>query len=591
MKGLLKVSKYTLKYKWSLLVGIVAMIVQVFVGFQIPLMMKTIIDVAIPAQDYDLLYSTGGMMVLYAFIGLLFGLVNTVSSQRVAMYSSADLRQDLFSKIQSLSFTDIDKYKTSRLITTSTNDVLRVQQYFQMLLRIIIRAPLMIGVGLYMALSLSRQLSTIFYMTLPILLVSIIIIMIIAFPRFTKVQKTIDGLNKASLETANSPRVIKSFVSMKHENEKFEKANQLFRKINTSAEKVMVIAEPIIMLIFNASLAGLIILGAYFFNQGFMIEEVNGVLTPAVGTLMAFNSFSMQILFGLMMFAMIMVFISRATASATRINEVLSETIDLQNCEDCVEGHEVVGDIEFKDVSFCYEKDGNKVLTDLNFKINNGEKIGIIGSTGSGKSTLINLIPRLYDVSEGEILIDGINIKQLNISQLRSQISLVTQTATVFSGSIGTNIIQGNPNADLEDLNEASNSAQAFEFINTYDDFYNHKVEQKGANYSGGQKQRISLARAFIRKPKIMILDDSTSAVDAKSEELILKEINELSESMTTLIISQKISTIRDMDRILVLNNKGKIDGYDTHENLLKNSKVYQEIALSQIGNGGGLDA
>lgn len=589
MKSLGRLLKYSLKYKWAVLLSLLAMIIQVITGFLLPSLMKVIIDEALPANDLELLKETGLLMILIAFVGLLMGVFNTVTSQRVAMNATKDLRNDLFRKIQSLSARNIDKFKTSRLITTSTSDIVRIQQFFQMMLRIIVRAPLMVGVGLFMAVKESLELSNIFFITLPLLIISIAIIVIIAFPRFTKVQKTVDGLNKVSLETANSPRVIKSFVSMKHENKKFNDANELFRTTNTSAEKVMVFAEPIIMLIFNASLAGIILLGAYYIDQGVLINSITGL--PSVGVLIAFNTYMMQILFGLMMFAMVMIFISRALASAIRIVEVLDEEVDLQNCEDCIKDFDITGDIEFKNVSFSYEKDGNNTLYDISFRVNAGQKIGIIGSTGSGKSTLISLIPRLYDVSEGEILIDGINIKQLNIKTLRNQISVVTQTATLFSGSIGTNLLQGKKNATLNELNEASESASALEFIQSYDDLYNHEVQQKGTNFSGGQKQRISLARAFLRKPKIMILDDSTSAVDAKSEEKILREINNLSKSMTTLVISQKISTIRDMDNILVLNNKGMIDGFDTHQNLLKNSKVYQEIALSQLGTGGSLDA
>lgn len=590
MKSLGKLIKYTTKYKWAVLISILAMLVQVIGGFLIPSYMETIIDQALPADDVELLTRTGISMVIVALVSLLMGIINTFASQKVATSSTADLRNDLFTKIQSLSARNIDKFKTSRLITTSTNDVVRVQQFFQMMLRIIVRAPLMVGIGLYMAVRTSAELSNLFYISIPLLIVTIVVIVIIAFPLFSKVQKTIDGLNKVSLETANSPRVIKSFVSMNHENKRFNDANELFRKTNTAAERVMVFAEPIIMLIFNASLAGIIILGSYYVQQGELINIVNGESLPAIGVMIAFNNYMMQILFGLMMFAMVLIFVSRALASAKRIDEVLSEDADLQNCEDCIHDFDIKGNLEFKNVDFAYEKDGNKVLRDISFKVNAGETIGIIGSTGSGKTTLINLIPRLYDVVDGEILIDGKNIKQLNIHDLREQISLVTQTATLFSGSIGTNLHFGKKDASMSEYKEALGSAQATEFVDEYDDYLNHIVQQKGTNFSGGQKQRISLARAFVRKPKIMILDDSTSAVDAKSEEQILSEINRLSENMTTLVISQKISTIKNMDSILVLNNKGQIDGYDKHENLMKNSKVYQEIAQSQLGNGGGLN-
>jgi ATP-binding cassette subfamily B protein len=591
MSSLSSLIKYTYKYKLYIVLSIVAMTFQVVTGFLIPSYLKVIIDEAIPLGDQTLLLRTGGIMVLIAFIGLALGIANNYTSQKVALFATTDLRNDLFQKIQSLSAINIDKFKTSRLVTTATNDITRIQTFFQMLLRIIVRAPLMVGIGLFMALRTSLELSNIFFISIPLLLITIGVIVVIAFPLFSKVQLTIDGLNKVSLETANSPRVIKSFVSMEHENKRFEEANQLFRKTNLAAEKVMVFAEPLIMLIFNASLAGIILLGSYYISQGQLQNVINGETIPAVGVLIAFNNYMMQILFGLMMFAMVLIFVSRALASAKRIQEVLDEEIDLQNCIVCIHDFEIKGDIEFRNVSFHYQDEGNNVLSNLSFKVKAGQRVGIIGSTGSGKSSLISLIPRLYDVTEGDILIDGKNIKQLNITQLRKQISLVTQTATIYSGSIATNILQGKQDGSLEDLERAAKSAQAMEFIETYKDYFNHTVQQKGTNFSGGQKQRISLARAFVRNPKILILDDSTSAVDAKSEERILQEIDQLSNRMTTLVISQKISTIRDMDAILVLNNKGMIDGYGTHQELLDSSHVYQEIALSQIGTGGDLDA
>jgi ATP-binding cassette subfamily B protein len=576
--------KYPFKYLWYVIFAAISMVLNVYIGFVIPTMMITVVDEALPNSDMNLLLETGGMMVLVALGGLALSILNTILSQRVSTYAAADLRLDLFKKIQTLSFTNIDKFKTSRLITTSTNDVQRVQQFFDMLLRIIVRAPLMFGIGLFMAIRTSTQLSNIFYISLPLLVVVVVVVMTVAFPRFMKVQKTVDGLNKATLETANSPRVIKSFVSMDTENKKFNDANELFRTTNTAAEKVMAISEPIIMMIFNASLAGLIFFASYYFNQGDMISTATGL--PEVGILLAFNNYSMQILFGLLMFAMVMIFMSRALASSKRIIEVLDEEVILQNCDDCIEDFDVKGTIEFNNVSFGYGEDANDVLHDISFKINAGERIGVIGSTGSGKSSLIGLIPRLYDVKKGEVLIDNVNIKQLNIKRLREQMGFVTQTATLFSGSIGTNLRQGKSEASIDDLNTATKKAQAEEFVVQYDDFYNHEVKQNGTNLSGGQKQRLSIARAFVRNPKILIFDDSTSAVDAKSEELILDELDKIKGDTTTIMIAQKISTVSQMDRIIVLNNKGSIDGFDTHENLMKNSEVYQEIALSQIGGG-----
>ena len=588
MGNLNRMLKYTVKYWKHITVSLLAMLIQVAVGFIVPFLMIRIIDNAIPNSDTNLLLTTALLMLVVALLGLGFGLVNNYTSQYVSQYASADLRLDLFKKIQSLSFINIDNFKTSRLITSATNDIVRIQQFYQMLLRIIVRAPLMIGMGLFLSLGTSTELSYIFFYSMPILVISIIVIMIVAFPRYTKVQKTVDGINKVVLETANAPRVIKSFVSTKHENNKFETANETFRVTNTAANKVMAFADPIIMFIFNSSIAGIIFLGAYFIDKGSLMNATTNL--PQVGVLIAFNNYSMQILMGLMMFAMMMIFISRAAVSAKRITEIFDEKVDLTSKIDAISNLKLTGEIEFNNVSFGYGTDGNRVLNNINFKINSGETVGVIGSTGSGKSSLIHLIPRLYDVCEGEVKVNGIDVKDIHIDTLRSQISVVTQTATIFSGSIGTNIVQGKNDASYNDLVEAGENAAANEFINDYDDIYNHEIQQKGSNLSGGQKQRLSLARAFIRKPKILILDDSTSAVDAKSEEQIIDAINKLSKDMTTLVISQKISTIKDMDKIIVLDNQGHLDGFDSHINLLKTSKVYQEIALSQVGNGGGLD-
>jgi ATP-binding cassette subfamily B protein len=587
MIHLLRISKYLLKHKLSILISASMMIINVAMGLVIPYLLQDLIDNAFVNEQLNDALMIGAYMLGAAFIGLGASLINNYHSQKIAINSTTRLREDLFTKIQSLSFNNLDKFKTSRLITTSTNDMNRIQAFYQMLFRIILRAPLMVVFGLIFALSTSRELSNIYYVTIPLLLLSIGIVMYFAIPRFTKVQQTVDGINKVALETASAPRVIKSFVTMGHENDKFKEANRTFRIVNSAAEKIMAMAEPLIMFIFNGSLAAMIALGAYYINQDLLIADSG---QPAIGVIMAFNTYSMFTLWGLLMFAMMMIFLARASVSAKRINEVMDEVIDLANKDQAITDHALTGDLEFDNVSFGYGSDGNRVIQDISFKVKRGETIGIIGSTGSGKSSLIHLIPRLYDVCEGQVLVDGINVKDLDLSTLRSQISIVTQTPTIFSGSLGTNIRQGKKDATYEEFDQASRYAVADEFIQNYEDLYNHKVEQNGGNLSGGQKQRLSLARAFIRKPRILILDDSTSAVDAASEQLIIDSIKELSKSTTSIIISQKISTIKDMDKILVLNNQGRVDGYDTHDNLMQNSKVYQEIALSQLGTGGDLD-
>lgn len=585
MNNVGKLLKYVWPYKKHMVIAILAMFLQVFVGFYIPFIMKDIIDIALPNNDLNQIILLSVAMLGLALLGMIGGIVNTYSSQFISQHASAELRLDLFNKIQTLSFKNIDAFKTSRLITNATNDVQRVQMFFTFLLRLIIRAPLMVIFGLILALSTSLQLSNVFFITMPLLIVSIIVIMIFAYPRFKKVQKALDDLNNVVLENADAPRVVKSFVSQDYEKNKFETVNNQYKKVNTSAESVMAFAEPIINMIFNLGIGLILLFGAYYFNEG-----TEGFFTPdgipRVGLLMAFNSYSQQILIGLMMFAFMMIFISRADVSAARINEIFNANIDLVNPTNGDQS-EIKGKITFKKVSFGYGDATHLALKDIDFTINPGEKIGIIGSTGSGKSSLVSLVPRLYDASGGDVLIDDKSVTVRDIFHLRKSIGFVTQQAIIFSGSLATNILQGDSDASFEDLEKAAKDALISDFVESNEASFNYVVKSKGTNLSGGQKQRLSIARALIKKPSILILDDATSAVDLQSERKILHAINALSYNPTLLLISQKIATVRRMDKILVLDNEGRIDGFDTHEHLMKSSKVYQEIASSQLNLGG----
>ena len=584
MHNIMKMLRYATPYRKHIIISISAMVVQVIVGFYIPFIMKDIIDISLPQRDINQVLIQSSMMLGLAFLGMFTGIINTYSSQYIAQHASAELRLDLFNKIQTLSFKNIDEFKVSRLITNATNDVVRVQMFFTMMLRIIIRAPMMIFIGLFLALTTSLQLSNVFFITIPLLLISILIIMYFAYPRFKKVQSALDDLNNVVLENANAPQVIKSFVSQPHENSRFGNVNETYRKVNASAETVMAFADPVINMIFNLGIGLILLFGAYYFSIGHEAFFVDGV--PRVGLLMAFMSYSQQILVGLMMFAMMMIFISRADVSAARINEIFNAKIDLENPQDAIK-LDLSGALRFENVSFGYGANGNNVIHRLNFDIKSGEKIGIIGSTGSGKTSLVSLIPRLYDAKEGQIYFDDTAITTIDIPTLRSQIGFVTQQALIFSGSLGTNILQGNETASVDEVVTATKNALLYDFTEEQSDKFNHLVKAKGSNLSGGQKQRLSIARAMIRKPKILILDDATSAVDLASERKILNAINDLAYRPTLLCISQKISTVRRMDRVMVLNNQGEIDGFDTHDNLMKHSEVYQEIAKSQLNIGG----
>ncbi len=593
MKNISKLLRYALPYRGYLILAIGAMFIQVFVGFYIPFIMIGIIDVALPALDFSLVLRDSAFMIGLAFLGMGAGILNTYTSQYIAQHASAHLRQDLFDKIQTLSFKNIDDFKQSRLITNATNDVQRVQMFFTMMLRIVIRAPLMIVVGLILSLRTSLMLSQVFYITIPLLIISIVVIMVLAYPRFKKVQLAVDDLNNVVLENANAPQVVKSFVSQPHEREKFEEVNEQFRDVNTSAESLLALAEPIIFLIFNLGVGLILFLGAYYLNQDFISGNIaNSPLfsdsgLPRVGLLMAFNQYSQQILFGLMMFAMIMIFLSRADVSATRINEIFNAKIDLTNKPNAIKPA-LNGRLTFENVTFKYgENGGAAALKGVSFSLESQESLGIIGSTGSGKSTLTSLIPRLYDTTEGTVYVDDHNVKDLDLSHLRSHIGFVTQTASIFSGSLATNILQGHPEATYDALMRAAKDADLANFIKEQDSQYNYLTIAKGGNLSGGQKQRLSIARAFIRQPKILILDDATSAVDLATEKRILDAINAQPSKPTLIVISQKVTTVKRMDKILVLNNEGEVDGFGTHETLLKTSHVYQEIAASQLDIGG----
>ena len=585
MRDIFRLIRYAKRFKGFVLIAVLTMIVQVFVSFYIPFLMIDIIDVHLPAQAFDAVLNTAMIMLALAFAGILSGIVNTYTSQYISQYASADLRLELFEKIQQLSFKNVDDFKQSRLITNATNDVLRVQMFFTMMFRIIIRAPLMIVTGMVLALQTSMLLSQVFFVTIPLLVISIVIIMFFAYPRFKKVQYALDDVNNVVLENANAPQVIKSFVSQDHEIERFEATNEHYRKVNTSAEGVMAFAEPVIQFIFNLGIAGILLLAAFYLNTGALMT--NG--TPQIGVIMAFQNYSMQILVGLMMFAMIMIFLSRANVSASRINEIFDATIDLNNPENGRKPS-LNGQVTFDDVSFGYGDNGNHVIKDVSFTVRPGEQLGIIGSTGSGKSTIMQLIPRLYDTKRGRVLIDDTDVKTMDLPYLRDKVGFVTQQALIFSGSIATNMYQGNAGASVDALETTAKDALLNDFIHDQEEGFNYRVQAKGVNLSGGQKQRLSIARALMKRPPILILDDATSAVDAASEQKLLGHLSALDYSPTVLLVSQKVATVRKLDKILVLSNDGTVDGFGKHETLMRTSKTYREIVESQLGEGGAFD-
>jgi ATP-binding cassette, subfamily B, multidrug efflux pump len=557
----------------------------VMIVLSMPFIMKDIINQAIPQQNLALVLEKGLLMVGIALIGIVLSISNNFLAQHISLKVTEEIRNDLFVKIQEFSINNVDRLTTGRLISSVTNDVTQVQQILMMSFRILIRAPLLLIGGLIMAYATSRQLFIVVLSAIPFIVLFIIIIMKKALPKFKEIQTNLDVLNNNLLENVSASREIKTFVSEEYENKRFTVINERHAKISIGAGKIVALANPAINIITQLSIASVIYYGAYLWSLG------SATPLQGVGDIMAFYSYIHTVLFGLIMLAMMLIFVSRAEVSAKRINDVINETIDLVNKEDGIKDFTLSGEITFDQVSFGYEGEANgdasplnMTLKDINVKIKAKDVVGVIGSTGSGKSSFVQLIPRLYDVQKGRVLLDGIDVKDYDIKELRNQISLVTQESILFSGSMQSNILQGKSDASIEEIKQAASLALADEFIESKEQLYESEVTAKGTNLSGGQRQRLSLARAFIRKPAILILDDSTSAVDAHSEVKIKENIKKLSKNMTTIIVAQKISTVKDLDKIIVINNQGMIDGYGTHDELLKSSTVYQEIYQSQYG-------
>lgn len=581
MKNLLTIYKRVWRTPVASALAILFVVLDVGINLLLPYIMKDVVNYAIANGDLNYALRKSALMLGIVLIAIVFIVLNNFFSQYVSQKVTEEIRNEAFTKIQYLSFNNVDKLTTGRLISTITSDCYQIQQILAMSFRILIRAPLFLIGGLIMAFITSPNLFLIVLVALPILVIGAAIITANASKHFKRVQIELDTLNNRLLENVSAAREIKTFVSEEVELQKFEKVNHDYAEVNIKVGKVMAFADPLISIVTSVAIAGIIYYGAY------LLSGTKPVL-DGVGDIMASISYVNNVLFGLVMVAMLLINVSRSEVSAKRVNELLTEEIDLVNDPNAIKDFELNGDIEFKNVSFAYQDSGstssNYTLKNINLHIKPHEVIGVIGSTGSGKTTLVQLIPRLYDVTEGELLLDGINIKNYDLESLRHQISFVTQESILFSGTIASNIRQGKEDATEEEMEQAVSLAAASKFINEREQKFDSEVLQKGTNLSGGQRQRLSLARAFVRNPKILILDDSTSAVDAKSENLIKKSIKKLSKNMTTIIIAQKISTVKDLDKIIVLDNRGQIDGFGTHKELLKSSQVYQEIYQSQIG-------
>ena len=567
--------KYIKPYLSSFVTGPLCMIVEVVGEVVMPYLMSVIIN---RANDGTLSVSSSlGIMVAMVVTAVLMmagGVGGAYFGAKASVNFASDLRADLYNKVQKFSFSNIDKFSTGSLVTRLTNDVTQLQNFVNMMLRMALRSPGMMIAALVMAIRLKPSLSVVFAVMMPILAIAIGTIISKAFPRFNLMQKKIDNLNSTVLENVTNVRVVKSFVREDFEENKFKKANRDLKETGMSASKIMIFMHPTLTLSMNITTLLVVWFGGKIVLSGGM----------RVGDLSAFVTYVTQILSSLMMISMLLMMSSRALASARRIVEVLDEEPSINdNNSSCPELKVEHGKIEFKNVSFRYYKNSkDKVLDNINLTIEPNSTVGIIGSTGCGKTTLVSLIPRLYDVSDGQVLVDGVDVREYSLKNLRDGIGMVLQKNTLFSGTIEDNLLWGDSSATIEDVVNASKKAQADKFVSTFKDGYSTVIEQGGTNLSGGQKQRLCIARALIKKPKVIILDDSTSAVDTATEASIRDAFkNELSDS-TKIIIAQRISSVIDSDVIVVMD-EGVITGIGTQEQLIEKNKEYQEIYYSQM--------
>ncbi len=569
-----KLAKSIKEYKKESILTPIFVSLEVVMEVIIPLLMANLIDKGMYAGNMNEVLKIGLELVGSAMLSLIFGVLSGSVAAKASAGFAKNLRKDLYYKVQDFSFSNIDKFSTASIITRLTTDVTYVQMAFQMIIRIAVRTPLMLVFSLIMAFEINKELSLIFLILIPIVGVALGLISTKVYPIFDRVFKKYDDLNEIVEENVSSIRVVKSYVLEEKEKEKFGKTSNEIYKDFTKAEKIMALNSPIMQFAIYSALILISWFGAKIIVNSHMTALTTGELTSLL-------TYSIQILSSLMMLTMILVMCTMSKASAQRIVEILDEEPDLKNKKNPIK--EVKnGDIEFQNVGFSYIGKKNKeVLKNINLKIKSGETVGIIGGTGDGKSSLINLIPRLYDVSEGKVLVGGVNVKDYNLKALRDQVANVLQKNVLFSGTIKENIRWGDENASDEDVERVCKLAQADEFIQGFDKKYDTYIEQGGTNVSGGQKQRLCIARALLKKPKILILDDSTSAVDTKTDSLIRKAFREEIPNTTKIIIAQRISSVQDADKIVVMDN-GKIDAIGTHEELLKNNKIYKEVYESQ---------
>lgn len=564
---------YIKPYLSAFLLAPLLMLTEVFGEILLPKFMSMIINNGVADRDTGYIIRMGIIMVLTAIVMAAGGIGGAYFSAKASICFTSDLRDALFAKVQNFSFKNIDQYSTGSLVTRLTNDVQQVQNVTMMGLRLLFRAPGMLIGALIMAFLMNAKLALVILIVIPFLSIAIVTIMAKAFPRFTLMQKKIDKLNSGIQEALTNVRVIKSFVREDYEEEKFQTMNQDLKDSSLNAMKIVIATMPIMMFAMNVTTLAVVWYGGNIIIAGNM----------QVGDLTAFTTYIVQILMSLMMLSMVLLQSSRAIASVKRISEVLDTEIDLTDENASRKDLKVTeGKVEFKDVAFSYSNEGGeKILEHINFTAEPGKVLGIIGTTGSGKTSLVQLIPRLYDVTEGQVLVDGVDVREYSLKNLRDGVGMVLQKNVLFSGTIDENLRWGNEEASEEEVRSAAGAAQADGFVTSFTKGYDSDLGQGGSNVSGGQKQRLCIARALLKKPKILILDDSTSAVDTATEAKIRESFSTTLKDTTKIIIAQRIGSVESADKIIVLDD-GKIIGMGTHEELMKNCEAYQEIYYSQ---------
>ncbi len=572
--NIIKLFSYLKPYLLITVLGPLFMLLEVAVDLSQPWFMQRIIDIGITQNNLDFVLRNGILMLLLSFVGLTGGFMSVYFSTRASLNFATDLRRDLFVKVQSFSYANLDRLSTGPLITRLTDDINRIQGITIMILRMLFRAPFLLIGSIIMAAITAPELAPILIVILPILVIILYVIIKKNYPLFYQVQLCLDKLNTVIQENLAGVRVVKAFVRSDYETKKFTAANDRYMETTVYASRMVALSMPLLMLTINLGIVAVLWLGGVKLQAG-------GI---QIGQIVAFINYLMQVMTSLMFVGMLILHISRAEASGKRVNEILGEKPEITDDPTAVSDLVIKGEVSFRNVNFSYNGSAdNPVLKDISFVAKPGETIGILGATGSGKSSLINLIPRLYEADSGEILIDGRDIRSINHKVLLEQIGLVAQNTFLFSGSVKDNILYGNPQAEEDEITWAAQTAQADRFIRHLPVGYDSELKQRGVNLSGGQKQRISIARALVRKPAILILDDSTSAVDAKAEAQIQKAIKKKMNNTTCFIVAQKITSVLEADKIIVLDN-GSIAAIGRHEELLTTSDIYREIYDSQLG-------